>query len=299
MIDSTDKSELYADTNRIIDAMIRHKMDSIMRAGKFVSKYEAYRGEDEFWTTFLAISVVVLIISSAIGYYFFNRYYWERGVFPPRMLNTRINRFEAYVCLSANILYCDSDNFMEKKSALVRYLRNKFPSVIGGVNRSLSLAYRNPMTTRSLAHWLNKRLKTDEDRRELLDFLFSLAVIDGVAGQREYAVLLEYTREVGIPKQYLDEKLEHFRRARAEELYEEMERLRRRKAASATDYKREKALEVLGLTGEADPEEIKKAFRTLAKQFHPDRFQLAGKEEQRRMELRFMELQEAYEYLTS
>src|SRR3989442_14844294 len=58
-------------------------------------------------------------------------------------------------------------------------------------------------------------------------------------------------------------------------------------ATSKRDY-----YEVLGVSRSADEEEIKKAFRRLAKQYHPD----ANKEQG--AEARFIEVNEAYEILS-
>src|SRR5258705_12421248 len=57
-------------------------------------------------------------------------------------------------------------------------------------------------------------------------------------------------------------------------------------AASKRDY-----YDILGVSRNATDEEIKKAFRRLAKQYHPD----ANKEQG--VEARFIEIKEAYEVL--
>ena len=51
--------------------------------------------------------------------------------------------------------------------------------------------------------------------------------------------------------------------------------------------------EILGLNKDADEKEIKKAYRKLAKQYHPDTNQ-----GDREAELRFREITEAYEVLS-
>ena len=58
-------------------------------------------------------------------------------------------------------------------------------------------------------------------------------------------------------------------------------------AASKRDY-----YEVLGVSRNASDEEIKKAFRRLAKQYHPDANKEPG------VEARFIEVKEAYEVLS-
>ncbi len=54
---------------------------------------------------------------------------------------------------------------------------------------------------------------------------------------------------------------------------------------------------VLGLSRNATPPEIRKAYRQLAGQYHPDKVSHLGREFQRLAEKRFKEIQEAYERL--
>src|ERR1700704_6083569 len=58
-------------------------------------------------------------------------------------------------------------------------------------------------------------------------------------------------------------------------------------AASKRDY-----YDILGVSRNATDEEIKKAFRRLAKQYHPDEKKKQG------VEARFIEIKEAYEVLS-
>jgi DnaJ-class molecular chaperone len=62
---------------------------------------------------------------------------------------------------------------------------------------------------------------------------------------------------------------------------------------------RKSPYEVLGIESGASVEEIKKAYRQLANQYHPDKVGHLGKEFQDMAEVRFKEIQEAYDELTS
>lgn len=297
MIDSLQQ---FADTNMIIDSMIQHQMDSILAAVP-VSEMSVYEESNKkIISTVLAISTLVLLIGSAIGYQIFNARYWERGIFPPILLNRRINHFEALICLAVNIIRCDKDSYAEKQAMLLGFMRKKFPDINGGVVHSMKLALGRPLTTISIANWLKKHIKQPKERLEILDFLFTLSTLDGAVGQSEYTVLREYSLVMGMNQQQLDDRITAFKRLRAEQLYNEQQRTReyRQATTSSVDHLQQKALTVLGLATESSPEEIKKAYRTLVKQFHPDRFQHATRAEQKQMELQFIRIQEAYEYLT-
>ncbi len=63
------------------------------------------------------------------------------------------------------------------------------------------------------------------------------------------------------------------------------------------DTPRALALRSLGLSSEATTEQIKRAFRSLAREAHPDRFPHASPEEHRAIAKRFADLTEAYHLL--
>jgi hypothetical protein len=57
--------------------------------------------------------------------------------------------------------------------------------------------------------------------------------------------------------------------------------------------------DVLGVSPNATPEEIKQAYRQLAGQYHPDKVAHLGEEFRQLAEKRFKEIQEAYQKLSS
>jgi curved DNA-binding protein CbpA len=56
---------------------------------------------------------------------------------------------------------------------------------------------------------------------------------------------------------------------------------------------------LLGISGEASLGDVRRAFRRLAGQLHPDRIVAASPEEQRRTAARFAELSAAYHLLVA
>ena len=67
---------------------------------------------------------------------------------------------------------------------------------------------------------------------------------------------------------------------------------------STTEKKRD-YYEVLGVSKQADQTEIKTAYRTLAKKYHPDKYRNRSPEELKEAEEKFKEASEAFEVLSN
>lgn len=80
----------------------------------------------------------------------------------------------------------------------------------------------------------------------------------------------------------------HFKERREEEAF-------RNKGADT----QKDPFEVLGINRGASQEEIKKAYRELVSQYHPDKVSYLGKEFRELAEVRFKEINKAYQELTS
>jgi len=72
---------------------------------------------------------------------------------------------------------------------------------------------------------------------------------------------------------------------------------RRSRAANTNDRGHRDPYTVLEIKPDASIEEIKAAYRRLAAQYHPDKVQHLGREIQEMAEMRFKEIQQAYEAL--
>ncbi len=67
-----------------------------------------------------------------------------------------------------------------------------------------------------------------------------------------------------------------------------------------TDFyaNKSKYYDILGVSQDANKEEIKKAYRDLARKYHPDKYATAGEADRKYSEQKFKEINEAYEKLT-
>lgn len=67
--------------------------------------------------------------------------------------------------------------------------------------------------------------------------------------------------------------------------------------STAHDEKAQRALAVLGLMGNAQKSEVKRAYRRLAQKYHPDRYHAQSQEAMATASLRFQRIKNAYDYL--
>ena len=108
-------------------------------------------------------------------------------------------------------------------------------------------------------------------RTQLLYFLFGIAKADGTVGSSEIQVLEQISGALGIPSStFLSIKSMY---------YDDME----------------SAYQVLGVESSATNEEIKKAYRKMALEHHPDKVGHLGEDIRKAAEEKFSQINVAYE----
>jgi len=135
-------------------------------------------------------------------------------------------------------------------------------------------------------------------RRPILQLVISLALVDGHLLAIENHIVRLMADVLGLG---LDGLNDAFREMTGHDFPEPEDPggpaywERRRSGASAST--REQDLAALGLEGNPSTDEIRTAFRRLAKVHHPDRFASAGPEAVKTAELQFKRIRAAYERL--
>lgn len=118
-----------------------------------------------------------------------------------------------------------------------------------------------------------RQMMDHASRLQLLHFLFGIAKADGHVADAEINV-------IGLIASYLGVNTRDF------------------ESIKAMFYKSgESAYKILEIDSNATPTEIKKAYRKMAKKYHPDKVLHLGKEHQKGAEEKFRKVQEAYEHL--
>ncbi len=118
-----------------------------------------------------------------------------------------------------------------------------------------------------------KQMMDHASRLQLLHFLFGIAKADGIVTEDELRQIYTITGYLGISSRD----------------YESIKAM----FYSSSDN----AYKILEIDKSVPDSEVKKAYRTMAKKYHPDRVGHLGKEHQEGAEAKFRQVQEAYEHI--
>ncbi len=118
-----------------------------------------------------------------------------------------------------------------------------------------------------------KQMMDHSSRLQLLHFLFGIAKADGIVTEDEMRQIYTISGYLGISnKDYESIKAMFY-------------------SSSNNAYK------ILEIDKSVSDSEVKKAYRTMAKKYHPDRVGHLGKEHQEGAEAKFRQVQESYEHI--
>jgi hypothetical protein len=234
--------------------------------------------------TFLGIGILLLIATRI------HNEILQFGLFPPYWRASVKNQVELYVRLSATIISKETSHAREKMKYIHSTIHAYFPDVAFDYRKSIVFTYRFPIKPKSYTKWILKRL-SKADRMKLLQFLIALAAIDGSIGQKEYAFIVQIAQQIQIPIQEIDAIVDMHRKR-----FENQ-----RSQTHEIKYSKRKQIEMVlrdfGLNSEATWQDVKLAYRSLAKKCHPDVYNQASDEIRRQKHHDFLELQRNYAFL--
>lgn len=245
--------------------------------------------------------VFVLFLGGGIGYIVYQKYLynkalasWKSGVFNSKQKYSEDALLEAYIRLGGLMLRKDQDDLKNKMSYIRRYFEQHFDSSDSDYLNEISGSFRNPVKLETITPWLKRHLHSVSQRSQLIYFLAGLSIIDGSINPKEKQFLVQLSGLLGLSQKDFDSIMAMY--TQYEDAYRDQFK-QSRPSASQRDYQREKAAKILGISVHASQDEIKKAYRSLAKVHHPDRFATHSKEQQEIAEERFVQIQKAYELL--
>jgi len=206
----------------------------------------------------------------------------------------------AYICAAVLIIKLDRRDADEKKAVLHRKMMelSRDPEELWSTYDRI---WKNEISEKRIANW-SKRNLNEKECSDLVYMLVELALLDGSLLAKEYTFLVQLMKAMKLPLRDLKGMMASHKQRMAREQAQQQQRQRRhskQRVKVPTRSARDQALEILGLKSNADAVEIKKAYRSLVKKHHPDRF--AGQEKAivKAAETRFIEIQQAYEIVTA
>lgn len=207
-------------------------------------------------------------------------YYRQRGYArrdPIFTTNPAGSFMAALMALCAHVIRADGQVHSEEVRQVRAFVTQAFPSDAADLMQVLRRLLEQPIDVGPLCAQISMHLGYYE-RLELMQLLVGVARADGHVNPAETRAVLDVARRLGIHEQDL-RTLFGAPAGRA--------------AAGPDPY------EVLGLPREASDEQLKKAYRELAKKFHPDRVTHLGEDVRKFSEEKFKALQQAWERVKS
>jgi DnaJ-domain-containing protein 1 len=188
------------------------------------------------------------------------------------------------------LLVSMADNKLEPSEgmAILEFFRGADPNYLKGIQDSLKKDLSNP----SAIDWdhnirIARGLFSDSNLKDydsvLFDGLLSIAAADGDVAESELKSIIGIMGALG----WTGERIQ----AHIKQRFSGVEEF-------SAEEKRARAYQTLGLCHGCSGEEIKRAYRTLAKQYHPDMVRHLGASLQKSATERFHEIRNAYEYLS-
>lgn len=237
-----------------------------------------------FYYTF---KLLISIVRNALG----------MGVFTKYHKATSENIHDVYAILGCHMVYSEVDNLGQQVIYLDNYLRRLFPNSEHYDRSELSNLRRVYYDVDLAANWCGMVLK-EEQKIQLLDFLIDLGFHNSSLNKRETQLVYLVGQALGFQNNeisaLLNIRFSHYEKQRGSRSSEQKSQVNR----PSSDHQKLKALKILGLpTKTKDLEEVRKAYRNLARKHHPDRYHNASEEEQKLAHERFTEINWAHDFL--
>jgi len=187
---------------------------------------------------------------------------------------TQSGDFEVSLLILASVVI-KADGKQDQRE--LDFVRQQFVNMYGKdrANKSFELFKRiskQDISTRQVCLQI-KQMMDHASRLQLLHFLFGIAKADGIVTEDELSQIYMITGYLGISnRDYQSIKAMFYN-------------------SSDNAYK------ILDIDKSVSDTEVKKAYRAMAKKYHPDRVGHLGKEHQEGAEAKFRQVQEAYEHI--
>jgi len=215
-----------------------------------------------------------------------NDHNWDSGIFNQQLPPTRDNLLEAYICLAAKMIQSDSKDAGKKIQYIHNYFTKRFPKSSYDFRETITYAYRNPIKTYTVSSWINRNIKRREHKIQIIYFLTGLSMVDGAFNKGELHLLKKISKQLRLSEKEFDSVINMYHSYK-----------RKSKKSIPKKSITEISCKILCISPSASNEEIKKAYRKMAKLHHPDKFHNESQEQQKIAQEKFIIIQKAYDAL--
>jgi len=233
----------------------------------------------------ISIAVPLLLIMMLV------QFYWNRYLDSKYGFLRSENRFISLILkLVAAVAMADGEVNASEKKRILDQLGKAYPN--GKAEQYMAefegyLLIKHPLAT------LCKEVDEEFDNRakaQLLYVLISIVTADGILKEHEFDLIKKIVGAAKIRPQTLNTvlRLFAFQREQEQQSYQEP-----RKKTSASLL--QNAYSVLGISEKASESEVKRAYRSLAKRHHPDKFIHLGEAQSKLANQKFQVILDAYE----
>ncbi len=215
---------------------------------------------------------------------------WRKGIFPQSLKPTEDNFLEAYLALGAKLIQLNYLDAKGKTQFINQYFNRYFAFANYNFGDSLLFSLKYPIQTKTITDWMIIHRPDEGARSQVIYFLTGLALVAGDLNTAELNFLKKINNDLGLKPENLTRILAIYAAYRSHR-----KETAEKKVSSST--RKTYAYDILGVRPDATPEEIKKAYRKLAKVHHPDNFATGTASQQKIAAEKFVEIQNAYESL--
>lgn len=267
---------------------------------------DVYQDDEEkplmYWVVFAFFILIGLFVILGFIYTVFKGIVIDLIIkgspFSKRFKFNQTNLRLAYKVVGCHVVISDVGERREQYIYLISYLKRQFPDVEPMSIREIPNIHEIYPEVKETLWWLNLHLDY-EHKLQFLDYMVDLAFHNEKLSRREMQLIYSTGNIFGIlhseVKSILTMRYKFYQDKRKRE--QEHRRKARATRRPSVNLKKQ-ALQILGLNPNVtDFDEVKKAYRNMAKKHHPDRFHNDSEQEKEKAHERFTEINKAYEYL--
>ena len=200
--------------------------------------------------------------------------------------NKEVDMFELSLLRLSSLLIMADGVADEREVNMVRVF---FKKTFGDSNsaRLFKALKQNPTVPKDIDSLINviKNKMNPSKLSSIIQFFFAVSVADGVMSKSEEKFIFDIGIKLGFDRNRLESIRNQF--------------INFEPQTSKSDSRIDNSLKVLGLKRGAKKEEIKSAYRSLAKEFHPDKLTGVSEGIKKIAEEKFRLIQESYEFLNT